>query len=1541
MSDPKKTASSVGNSASPGQPPANSSSTGQQPVGKSSDPNQSANAAGSKPGAPNGQIPVAPLPGPIPIDPNEVIKNYKLKPGDYRIMVRLFEANELKTKSGSIGMKLLGGKGNTANPYVRVDIGEQSKQTKHQTGTLSPVFNEQFFFEFPKMIRPQLEETSIVFTVLDYNGHVVKDNILGTFEIDLTSVYFSLGHEVYQTSLILTDPLDEVEGTMGLLKVTIEVLGPDDEPVIHDLKAEKSKQGEAGKVLAPAKIKQSGHVVDIKIYKAEGLPVMDEMGAGIDGMVCAKYAGVSKTTHHVNSLNPEWNTNIQLGCMLPNQCKAVIFELWDYDFMTSNEMIGCWKVNFKDFQDNEVGPKWANVYGSSVFAKDGHPKDMMTLYGQDIGSHYMGRVLYSITSYDQEIPKTMVKELKFKFPDNPAPNSAQKSYLLRIDVLEAAELPIRDKAIFHFQLGPYMLKTTPKPINNGRVLIYESIADKKVLLPVNMDEIPDLIVYFADEEKDERRHCWHRIKIDKIFNIPKPLTMTVKMKEDRALDLVGEDEFPGLLFIKATLLAQHPPQRNMLDIKKVTNVKYQMRVFVYMATGLCAADEDGSADPYVIVRCAGQSTISHVKPTTLNPRWYETLVLDVELPPFEGDSEVPAGLSILVYDDDSGGKADPKHSDLIGRSWLEIEPTYSDYTVSPSEKVRIIYHKPRWYDIMYDATDEHCGKILAGYALIPADQAKKIPLEDITPATTPYKLEMFCVGIRDLNTNLGFSKPYYLSMQFDVPGDQSSNQKTDKIRLKNNGINLNTQMTINVDVPLNQTFSPLLDTYLYAHSLTSTKANLIGYVSVDLAEYLKAVYVPTAPATDHDASILRKGITADIDKKEATIKLHEVKLEDIVTKKTDDKKPTISQLPPADQKVPNAPVAVNTGSDKLQQSSINTSNNQLNNPPAPKGSDPSPVASPLNPVVPVIPEITTFKVGPNDTFGDIAEDEEDPNKALGAEVAVVNEQKPESQKKKKSLMAKHEKKAGDHQEKKEEDNGMDVIGGVANLVNRFTKETVEYEDYDTDPGEDLDVLPEWLKGREIKEESLEKSFNNNEDIKTIMLKHGQRRGHTNDGSIANPTQCDEVAFLKVVFLDGQNEETRTKQVQNYQSLMQPQNYICRIYIIEGEDIIDPLHPSDFPDTYLVVKMGEQEYKDLDRTLRLKTDDPEYYVRYDFAVEMPGAPFLRVEVWQHHEVLKDVMLGYTEIDMEERHFNQVWNAYDKKPIEKRALKQTLDRGTFGNIQLWTELINVNAPKKTAYDIAPPPKVECELRCVVWETQAVAFHDKITKCNDLYARGFVANRPDLQLETDTHWRCRAKGSFNWRMKFPYHLPMNQSKDYGMDQFKLQLWDRDILESNDMIAEVTIDLNQHKMLDKVYARRKTCGIWKKIKNKDPLRAAQTDKIWYDAYHPSVTDAKGNLKSQGKCLVSFELVPKEEVTKRENAQGRGTPNCYPVVPEPVGRFSFDILHPFNTLKELIGEGLYRKICIGICCILFIIVLIAVGYYFVPSYFAVLVGKL
>ena len=41
---------------------------------------------------------------------------------------------------------------------------------------------------------------------------------------------------------------------------------------------------------------------------------------------------------------------------------------------------------------------------------------------------------------------------------------------------------------------------------------YESLADKKVLFPIDIEEVPDIIFYYADENEESRRHCFARIK---------------------------------------------------------------------------------------------------------------------------------------------------------------------------------------------------------------------------------------------------------------------------------------------------------------------------------------------------------------------------------------------------------------------------------------------------------------------------------------------------------------------------------------------------------------------------------------------------------------------------------------------------------------------------------------------------------------------------------------------------------------------------------------------------------------------------------------------------------------------------------------------------------------------------------------------------------------------------------------------------------------------------------------------------------------------
>jgi hypothetical protein len=118
------------------------------------------------------------------------------------------------------------------------------------------------------------------------------------------------------------------------------------------------------------------------------------------------------------------------------------------------------------------------------------------------------------------------------------------------------------------------------------------------------------------------------------------------------------------------------------------------------------------------------------------------------------------------------------------------------------------------------------------------------------------------------------------------------------------------------------------------------------------------------------------------------------------------------------------------------------------------------------------------------------------------------------------------------------------------------------------------------------------------------------------------------------------------------------------------------------------------------------------------------------------------------------------------------------------------------------IGPPPRVEFELRVIIWSTKAYTYKDEAEKCNDVYVRAGPGNQ-EMQ-ETDVHWRCRGTGSFNWRMKWNVKYPM-LAAEFGNDILQIQMWDKDLLDSNDLIGEAQISLNIHKLIDKACKRRK----------------------------------------------------------------------------------------------------------------------------------------
>ncbi len=149
---------------------------------------------------------------------------------------------------------------------------------------------------------------------------------------------------------------------------------------------------------------------------------------------------------------------------------------------------------------------------------------------------------------------------------------------------------------------------------------------------------------------------------------------------------------------------------------------------------------------------------------------------------------------------------------------------------------------------------------------------------------------------------------------------------------------------------------------------------------------------------------------------------------------------------------------------------------------------------------------------------------------------------------------------------------------------------------------------------------------------------------------------------------------------------------------------------------------------------------------------------------------------------------------------------------------------------------PVRIDFELRCIIYETREVELKDRLEKCNDLYVRGFPGTLP--YQDTDTHWRCRDKGSFNWRMKFPLSFPIRGEQDYGTDRMFLQLLDKDLVGSDELIGEAILDLNRHRMIAKGCKRSK--GV--EMRMRLPEQGGEvTNYLWLDVFHPKFTDADG----------------------------------------------------------------------------------------------------
>jgi Ca2+-dependent lipid-binding protein len=104
--------------------------------------------------------------------------------------VHIIEARDLKAEN-------LDG---TSDPIVYIDCFSQRKQnTMVKPSCTSCVYDELFIFNIKNLDKEAFEEGVIKITCLDANAiPLVKEKMIGGWQIDATQVYFGKNHEYYR-----------------------------------------------------------------------------------------------------------------------------------------------------------------------------------------------------------------------------------------------------------------------------------------------------------------------------------------------------------------------------------------------------------------------------------------------------------------------------------------------------------------------------------------------------------------------------------------------------------------------------------------------------------------------------------------------------------------------------------------------------------------------------------------------------------------------------------------------------------------------------------------------------------------------------------------------------------------------------------------------------------------------------------------------------------------------------------------------------------------------------------------------------------------------------------------------------------------------------------------------------------------------------------------------------------------------------------------------------------------------------------------------
>lgn len=357
---------------------------------------------------------------------------------NYQIAITITEARQLV--------------GENIDPIVIIEVGDEKRQSTVKEGTNSPFYNEHFVFDFTG---PQVHLFDKIIKFSVFHHKLIGSVLIGSFRVDLGTVYNQPGHQFCDKWALLTDPGDIRTGTKGYLKCDISVTGKGDvlktNPKISDAEEQIEKN-----LLIPQGFPSERPWARfyVRLYKAEGLPKMNSsimanvtkafVGDSkdlVDPFVEVSFAGqMGRTTVQKNCADPVWHEQVVFKEMFPPLCRRVKIQVWDEgsmnDVALATHFIDLKKISNEQDGDRgflpTFGPAWINLYGSprNHSLMDDY-QEMNEGFGE--GVSFRGRILVEIAveilsggAQESKFSKAL-KDLKLSSKDKDSKSSKGSS----------------------------------------------------------------------------------------------------------------------------------------------------------------------------------------------------------------------------------------------------------------------------------------------------------------------------------------------------------------------------------------------------------------------------------------------------------------------------------------------------------------------------------------------------------------------------------------------------------------------------------------------------------------------------------------------------------------------------------------------------------------------------------------------------------------------------------------------------------------------------------------------------------------------------------------------------------------------------------------------------------------------------------------------------------------------------------------------------------------------------------------------------------